>query len=65
MARPAKPEGEKNIQVSASVTPATHAKLQEIRWDTRTEKLSTVINQAIDEFVAKHGKVDSEAPSSK
>lgn len=65
MARPAKPEGEKNVHVSATITPATHAALQDIRWEQRIEKLTDVVALAIAEFVAKHGKVNSEASNSK
>lgn len=65
MARPAKPEGEKNVQVSATISPAAHAALQDIRWEQRIEKLTDVVALAIAEFVAKHGKVNGEAPDTK
>ena len=65
MARPAKPENEKNVQVSAAIKPEAYAALQELRWQTRAEKLSTVVSAAIDEYIANHGKVGAEAPESK
>lgn len=65
MARTAKPEHEKNVQVSTVVTPAEHAALQEIRWTTRAERLSEVIADAIREYIENHGKVSPEDTETK
>jgi len=59
-------EPKKNIQVSAVITPETHAQLLELRWAKRVERVPDLVRQAIEEFVAKHGdaaKVDAAASS--
>lgn len=65
MARTAKPEAEKNVQVSATISPETYKALQDIRWEVRAERLTDVVAQALDEFVVNHGTVAPEAPASK
>lgn len=65
MARTAKPEHEKNVQISAVITPDEHKALQEIRWTTRAERLTEVFADAIREYIDNHATVTSEGTDSK
>lgn len=45
---------EKNIQVSATLTPAEFAPLADLRFEQRHDKLSDLVKAAINEYVANH-----------
>lgn len=51
----------KRVQVATTVDAETHAALTAIRWDRKIDKFSDVVREAVEEYVAKHGKITSEA----
>jgi len=63
MATNATTDASKNVQVSAVITPETHAKLQELRWTQRVERTGDLIRKAIEEFIENHFEGESETPA--
>lgn len=45
----------KSSQVSATIAPEKLAALEDYRWENRVNKMSDVVSQAIDAFIAAKG----------
>lgn len=49
-------ESEAKRQVTTTISEADWAKLSDIRWSDRDDKLTDTVRRAVLEFIAKHGK---------
>lgn len=45
----------KSTQVSATISPEKHAALEDYRWENRVNKMSDVVAEAVDLFIASKG----------
>lgn len=52
---------EKKIQIASTIPVEQHKRLKAIRWAAKYERLSDVLRDAVNDFVAKHDNVKNVA----